>query len=308
MQLFLKKVISFLTPTLFLMFGLEYFLRKTPNDYSYKSDFIADKGQFIKTLILGSSHAYYGINPLYMDSAFNASYVSQSLYFDFLILQKSIIQLPNLENIILTISPFSFTRKLNTLEERWRKYNYYYYFNIIPSTVKITDYKRYFVLSNVGIKKGVELSWEAFLHDGSLVKCNEFGWGINENDGKKCDFKKNAKESVKRRTSTGDDFSFGVFWTDKIVKLAKDNNKKIIFIQTPKHKTYDNIYPLNRQEKMLDIINNYLVNYDNVYYYDFNYYLDDEMFFDSHHLNKNGASVYSEKLNDFISEIDSLIE
>ena len=95
-------------PIFFIAVVAEIFLRKIPNDYRIKKQYFEWHSAEIKVLFLGSSHAYYGINPIYMkESSFNAAYVSQSLEIDYEILNKYKSSLKSLRTIILPVSYFS---------------------------------------------------------------------------------------------------------------------------------------------------------------------------------------------------------
>ncbi len=73
---------------LFLLIG-ELALRNIPNDYSLKRDYLDKNAQNLKTLVLGSSHFYRGVNPDFLEQpAFNAAMVSQTLDYDLKILEK----------------------------------------------------------------------------------------------------------------------------------------------------------------------------------------------------------------------------
>ena len=109
MKKFIKRIIYFLIPILLFFICLEITLRKIPNDYKYKSEYINKSSSQIETLILGSSHSYYGVNPYYMSpNTFNNAHVSQSLNFDYQILMSKSKDWKKLKKIYLPISYFSF--------------------------------------------------------------------------------------------------------------------------------------------------------------------------------------------------------
>ena len=66
LPIFLAVVIAFIP--------MEILLENIPNDYSFKKEYLDENSDSIEILVLGSSHSYYGINPIYFHlRAFNAS-------------------------------------------------------------------------------------------------------------------------------------------------------------------------------------------------------------------------------------------
>jgi len=89
MSKFIIRTLLFSLPVLALFIVMEILLRQIPNDYLLKKKYLDNHSKEIETLILGSSHSFYGINPLYFsNNTFNASHISQSLDYDFAILKK----------------------------------------------------------------------------------------------------------------------------------------------------------------------------------------------------------------------------
>ena len=75
----MKKIVRFIIPlfivVIMLIIGIEQTLRKIPNDYKYKADYLKENGSEIETLILGSSHTFTGLNQkLFKNKTFNAAH------------------------------------------------------------------------------------------------------------------------------------------------------------------------------------------------------------------------------------------
>ena len=84
-----SKTIYISLPILVVAILMEILLRNMPNDYLFKKKYLDEHSSEIQTLILGSSHSFYGIDPAYFNSkTFNASHVSQTLNYDLEIFQK----------------------------------------------------------------------------------------------------------------------------------------------------------------------------------------------------------------------------
>ena len=105
---FILKILMFLIPLVIILSALEYIAQSSPNSYKYKDEYIDKNCDSIKTLILGSSHSFYGINPEYLgNNSFNLANVSQDLKFDLYLFKRYIEKCKNLKTLIVPISYFS---------------------------------------------------------------------------------------------------------------------------------------------------------------------------------------------------------
>lgn len=117
---FLKNIAIFLVlPIIFLVFSDTYLWNKSS---SYKEKYngaIADR-QKIEILILGNSHANYGVDPESFESyAFNIANVNQSFYYDKRITLKLIDSLENLKYVFISTDYHSLTLSSQGLRDFW---------------------------------------------------------------------------------------------------------------------------------------------------------------------------------------------
>ena len=78
MKSFLLRLSLFLLPIAILAVAGEAYVRSLPNSYRLKGEWMRQNADSVEVLILGNSHAYYGIRPQDMQGvAFNLSNVSQ---------------------------------------------------------------------------------------------------------------------------------------------------------------------------------------------------------------------------------------
>jgi len=113
MNKFIKKVLIFSTPIIIFIVSMEVILREIPNDYSYKKNYLDTHSNELETIFLGSSHAYYAINPEYIHfNSFNAAYVSQSIDYDLEILKKYENRTARLKFIVIPIDYSSLYNRL----------------------------------------------------------------------------------------------------------------------------------------------------------------------------------------------------
>ena len=100
MKLFLRKISLFVLPVLVSLFCVEYAIRSLPNSFKLKNEFIENSGGEIETLILGSSHTFYGLNPkCFQSKTFNFANISQSPDVDLAILKSYEDELINLKTV-----------------------------------------------------------------------------------------------------------------------------------------------------------------------------------------------------------------
>ena len=87
------------------MISFEFLLRNIPNDYTYKRNYLDNNAKEIEVLYLGNSHILYGINPVFSKyKSFNCAHGSQSLNYDFAILNKYKKQWKKLKLIVVPVT------------------------------------------------------------------------------------------------------------------------------------------------------------------------------------------------------------
>lgn len=128
MKRFLRNIALFVLPLLIVAVVMEFVAESIPNSYTYKRDFIEHKGPQIRTLILGSSNAYDGLNPSVLPHAFNLANSSQTLEDDYRLLAKYIDSMDSLQTVIMGLGYHSLGA---TTEDNRRTY-YTIYMDLYP--------------------------------------------------------------------------------------------------------------------------------------------------------------------------------
>jgi hypothetical protein len=306
MKIFIKKLLLFTLPVLFLALSFEFLLRKIPNDYLFKRKFLDEKSDSVKVLFLGSSHAYFDINPAHFSSySFNASHVSQSLDYDFEILKKYKNNWHSLKCIALPISYFSLFGNIETGLESWRVKNYILYYGMHTSTKSI-DHSE--ILGNkidVVIRRLISY----YIDGNSNITCSDLGWRLNHAPKEKRDLEITGKKAAIRHSLLNADlFEENKAVLKSIIEFARERHINVLFYTPPAYHTYvENLDParLNSIIKTLtdiDQANN------NVLYKNF---LTDssfarEDFFDADHLNETGAKKFTIKIDSLINQNNML--
>ena len=178
MNLFLKRLLLFLSPFVLLLFSLEIAIRKIPNTFQLKDNYLQKNSAEIETLILGSSHMFYGVNPLYLDSkAFNYSNVSQSPDMDLAILKTYEDSLQNLKNVIIRLSYDTLFEQLKDSPEDWRLKNYKLYTDV-NFEYKL---KHNSEVISTGTRQALKTIKDYYFKDIPVLNCDDFGWANDLN-------------------------------------------------------------------------------------------------------------------------------
>ena len=128
MKRFLRNIALYALPLLIIAVVMEFIAEAIPNSYTYKLDYIEQKGAEIRTLILGSSNAYDGLNPSVLPKAFNLANSSQTLEDDYRLLAKYIDSMDSLQMVIVGLGYHS----LGTTKEEHRRTYYTLYMDLYP--------------------------------------------------------------------------------------------------------------------------------------------------------------------------------
>ena len=309
MKSFIIKTFLFSLPIVILLIPMEFLLRNIPNDYEYKKNYFDTHSDDIQILFFGSSHTYYGINPDYFfQKSFNAAHVSQSLDFDFEILNMYNDKWDNLKVIVLTISYFSLYEKLENVIDAWRIKNYTLYYGINANSLSDNS-----ELLSIQFKHNLSRLFNYYINNINEKTCSELGWGVQSRFENAKDLQETGKKAAKIHT-------YNDIYSDKNRNVLMENleilnsfsefcnqqNIKLIFITMPAYFTYRENLCAEQLNNTFDIINDFVKKHSNCFYIN---YLDDvdfvaEDFYDADHLNENGAKKLSLKLAHYIDLLD----
>jgi len=307
MKRFVIKTMYISLPIFVVAILMEILLRSTPNDYLFKKQYLDKNSSRIETLILGSSHSFYGLNPEYFSSnTFNASHISQSLNYDFEILKKYKDKFKNLKTIILPISYFTLFGKLEAGSESWRVKNYIIYYEL-NSSKSLVDYSE--VLSNrinVNIKRIISY----YVFGESTISCTDLGWVTICNSKNARDLAESGKTASKRHTvDINSDkyqqiFQENIFILESIIQWSNKNNIKIMLFTPPAFETYRQNLNQEQLKITINTTSDICSKYDNCIYdnllSDTNFVATD--FFDADHLSDIGAKKLSILINNRINK------
>jgi hypothetical protein len=119
------RALAFVLPLAVGSGVLEHGVRGIANSYNTKRRMLERSLETADTLVLGSSHAYWGIRPdLLSGHALNLANVSQSLYYDAAIVRRYAPRMRRLKVVVVTVSYYSLWYQLEDWEESWRQFFY----------------------------------------------------------------------------------------------------------------------------------------------------------------------------------------
>jgi len=281
--------------------GAEYVVRQIPNDYSYKKEYLNDNSENIEVLVLGSSHSFYGINPVYFSrTAFNAAHVSQTLNYDYFISNKFKNNLSNLKTLIIPVSYFTLFSQLENGIEDWRVKNYsiYYdcpYHNDIKYNFETAGEKPLVVL-----KKLLK-----YVKGSNNITVSELGFGLNFSNSKQSDLIATGKAAAKRHTKA----NLGLLDTNiellnKLIAESNINGIRVILFTPPARKSYISNLNEHQLSVMKSSISDIIRRKSTVEYYDFmndSRFVDND-FKDADHLNGVGAKKLTQIIDQIIQD------
>lgn len=286
---------------------LELFARNAPNSYKQKTQWMDANSNKINTLILGTSHMYFGIDPKYFDKpAYNLANVSQPWYYDNFLLKKYIGKSKKLKYVVCELAYF--TPWADDLENGGEWYRVIYY-QIYMGCKKHSMFSKYNfeisytrefsskILESINRKEDTNCSKLGQCTSYSITR-RSLQWYLNT-------------ASIKRHTHNKDIsiFKKNIHEFYDIAEICKRRNIKIILISTPCMPIYYN--KLNKEQlkamyMMARIIKEKFPN--TVCYYDLlrNPQFKPNDYYDIDHLNReNGAPKLSIIVNHIINSIDA---
>ncbi len=305
MKKFIKNLIIILLPILIMGIIMEILIRKIPNDYKLKKTYLDLNAPKINTLILGSSHSFYGFDPSqFKNNTFNASHISQSLYFDFEILKKYERNFKSLKTVILPISYFTLFCKMEEEAENWRVKNYTIYYNLKTNS-SIFNYSE--VLSHPIAKNICRLN-SYYIEGNSNLSSTTLGKSENlqflDKTGEKAAIRHTREALYSDKIQNI--FKENKFILNAIIEWCKKRNVKVILFTPPAYKTY--IQKLNKKQLNLTLhtANETASKYDNCRYVNL---LKDKSFtendfYDADHLSEPGAQKLSRQIDKLVYNLE----
>lgn len=291
MKNFLLKILIYTLPIVLVAVGLEIYIESIPNSYTYKRTYMEQHAAEIKTLILGSSYAYDGIDPNVLDAAFNLANSSQCFEDDYALLQRYIVYLDSLERVILPISYSS----LQMVSSSNRRGYYTIYMDLYPRW-PISKYSFECFNLELMLKKIVKHTLRE-----DVVRCDSLGQRIGHTLVSRpiADWKntekliandhfvgKSAQEYVDENT----------YWLRRIALECHVSGVELYVVIMPSLEEYRQGMPQEQIDAMYDAIEFVKGKFDCVKVLDYRDWGSNNDFWNATHLNTQGARRFTEEL------------
>lgn len=296
------KIILFLIPVIAIWVGLELFYRLVDTNFTEKDKQIRTEFKDAEILILGNSHSLFGINPSHFDRrTYNISNVSQTLYFDEIIFNTYVSELPELKAIVVNISYFSLTEDKNPLGDAWRKYFYKHQMHLEVPIVSKFDVSNYSLATSRRFKKSADLV-EAYIKKGTVVSVYPNGYGKQDESDIVPDKDVIAKIIANKHEDGFLDFRENTQRVINIIETCKKLNIKVFLIEMPVYRHYYDLLKNEKKDKIVATLQRLEANYSNTQYLKLS---QDSRFTsndlrDADHLTNEGAEKASLIINQFI--------
>ena len=299
------KIALFLLPLFLVLLALEVFYRQVPNNYSYKDQQLQKVAPDVQTLVMGDSHAFYGINPVYFkDPTFNLSNISQSLLTDELLLEKHIANLPALKTVFINISYFTLSTKDNALESNWRKYFYHHNMGITAPSISFWNPQRYSMALIQRFDKSMDLV-QKYHNNYTIVNATPLGYGMQDASDIVKDKEAISIVIANKHEDNSLDFKHNTARLQRIIALCKKYEVAVVLLEMPVYPAYYNLLDTEKKEKIKSNLNNLSGVDDTVFYLDLstNPLFEKQDLRDADHLTNSGAKKCSEYLNTYLKDI-----
>jgi len=306
MKRFLVLVTVFLVPLLLAGVLMEVLLRSIPNDYEKKKAYLEANSEKVNTLILGSSHSFAGLNPLYFsDKAFNASYSSQTLTYDFEILKMYESKFDDLKVVVIPISYFTMFSNLEGGVEGWRVKNYIIYCGMKTSR----SFSNHTELFSNNLKVNIK-RLKIFYFDGvSNQVSSELGWGESYKSQNATNLVESGKKAAIRQTRDNihsqkyrDIFIDNLATLNSITKWCEKRSIKLVLFMPPAFQTYRSNLNADQLNTSIKTAEEIALKHDHCVFINM---MNDTAFvsgdyFDGDHLSEIGAKKLSMKIDEIV--------
>ena len=284
----------FILPILLIFIVLELLIRQIPNDYSIKKKLLVNHSAKINTLILGSSHSYYGLNPLYFNNnTFNAAFDGQPLEYDYEILKNFENHFQKLNTLVLPISiPTLFIKSAKDIVPN---YNYVVFMDL-KLTNSVLDNS---ILINSPLKNNIKNTFRYYFEGNSIANCTNMGWGSNYHSSHKVDLSENGYSRAISHNNVSclenEVLEENLKTLKLIVNWCNCRKIKVVLFTPPAFISYRENINYEQYKKTVYSTMNIAKIYENCEYY--NFFENNEFtagdFYDSDHLNEIGAKKLS---------------
>lgn len=287
-----------IAPIIIVALSLEVILRMLPSEYRAKSNYLDKNSNKIETLILGNSHAFYGINPEYLSGySFNAGHLSQPLKYDVEILKKYHNNWENLHTIVLNISYLAFYWDLLDSYQDYRIKDYVLYYKMPSHSLKY-----YSEVLSCSFEINLRRIASSIIKNKKLIS-NENGWGNDYHSSKAENLVFTGTSAAKRHTITDHkNLPSNIEYFKYIINFCNQRNIRLILFTAPGYESYYNNLDEKQLNSTYELVEKLTLDCNNCEYHNMLYHKDfvAEDYFDGDHLNEIGAKKFTLLMKEII--------
>ena len=308
MNSFLKKLLIFFVPILLVVFSFEVYLRNIDTLYKDKISGLELRADSIEVLILGNSHACYGINPGQFDKhAFNLAQSNQSLYFDKRLTLGHLDHLVHLKFVLISLDFHSLYFSSQGIRDVWSYYGngieYKNQLGIFPKISYIFVYTPQAVISF--FKKDFFGDHTAYPLDiESTVKNysrEDNGWVYFEGTdamaftGDGCG---QRAEAFNKTVNNSDEREESLIDLDDFINKLKQKKIIPVLVSSPTYHEFNLLLDEGVSHRNKQDIDSIAIK-QGIQYWDYTHdrRFTKNYFFNCDHLNREGADMFSKELN-----------
>jgi hypothetical protein len=298
MRPFFLKLAIFLLPLLLAGGYIESRLFNINNSYNKKRHFLESQLDSVQVLITGNSQSLFSINPAcFSHNGFNLSNISQSLYYDNVLLSSYQPRLSNLKLVIIHLSYCSlYLPELENSEESWRDYFYYRFWGVRYKGLSYWDIQNYSLTYLYTMNTTFDIMRKGFNTDLADNMCpNGFmrydtlnsRQVINDSLGR-------IRANMHNRLLKNEHFRHNYAHLENMMRSLTQQGIQVVLLTSPVWSTYTKFANREVMKSSNLVISGLCKKYNARYY---NYLTDSRFsesdFYDNDHMNFIGASRFS---------------
>lgn len=302
---FLKRSTPFAIGIALFFIAIELITARIPNSYSYKYNYVKEKGYRIQALAIGHSQLYDGFKPeFFFLPSFNLCNSAQRYCDDYYLLCKMLPFMPNLRVVIMPIGYMDVNDKKDDNILTDRTCYYHKYMNV--------DYDGYVPLRYkyewFDTRRAVEKMVLYYFCHSDIEGCDSLGW---RNTHQVWNRKQELGEGKFLERYTRKEINSSKFclhdesYLIRTIQLLVERNISVFLVSPPYYWDcgFKNIN-LAQKKYIQDYMEELCKTFPSIHYLnvesDPNYL--DEDFFNETHLSDLGAEKFTKQLNDFVKE------
>lgn len=299
MKRFLSYVGVFALVVLLSLAAGEVIVRNIPNPYKIKARGLERHGDRVATLVLGSSHTYYGIVPQELgDSVFNLANISQNYEYDYLLLKKYVPLMPNLRCVIVNVGYSSFFDSDFPHGEWWQETNYRLYMGVEKPGQR---FRTGLEIANFPVYAG---KLRKFLTQRSPAICDTTGFGLDYTFESRYDgWEHTGEVAARRHTATDASWvEYNLGYLRRLIALCRSIGAEVVLVTPPCHVTYNKHLDSEQFDRYVSIAKGVAAE-NGLRWLDLltDRRFTDADFWDADHLNDRGADKFTRLLRDTLA-------